>query len=176
VPGRSSILFVFCALLLGPIAGCSKGEKDAQAAKGPLVDYRAQLAPLAAIEKDALDAVTAHTGTRYTDDETLIAALKTTAIPKYRDYVAGLEKVKVDGEPIAAFHSRLIALAKKELAVLERLAGALERGDGSSVLFANQEHRTLAKDRETLLGELPTAAGRVEASAGSPGASGSPNR
>lgn len=143
---RVAILLVLTSLP----AACGKGEKRAAASAETSMDrYRAKLAPLAPLETEALEALAACTGPRYVDDATLLRALNDRAIPRYREYVKALEGV--DAGDAAAMHERLVGLARRELAVLEKLARAVERGDGTAVLYCNREHRLLRAEVEAML-------------------------
>jgi hypothetical protein len=51
----------------------------------------------------------------------------------------------------------VVAVAARELAVLEKLARALERGDGTAVLYANREHRALRGEVDELLASVDRA-------------------
>jgi hypothetical protein len=157
--GNRALCLLGAAALL---AACSRGQSAPRPKEDPaLVAYRAQIAPFAPAEQAALDAIAAHTGDKYTTDGALLAALRDTALPRYREYVAGLAKVAPQEAKLRAFHEQLRALADRELAALERLERAVARGDGTSVLLVNQEHRRLREERTRLLtappGDLATA-------------------
>lgn len=152
-------------LVLAP-AACGKSEKSAAAKVESSMDrYRAKLAPLAPLESEALDALASCTGPRYVDDATILRALHDRAIPRYREYLKGLKQI--DAGDAEAIHKRLIGVAERELAVLERLARALERGDGTAVLYANREHRELRAEADAILSavEAPVT---VNAATGAP--------
>ncbi len=143
-------MVVACALL---VAACGSGGKTSAAARdaGPADAYQAALAPLARIEGEALDAVSAHMGDKFTSDEDLVAALEQKAIPRYREFVAGLEKLSEPVGPRGELHKRLIVLAHAELNALERLAAGVKAGDGNVVLEVNREQRRLAEEIDGLL-------------------------
>ncbi len=142
--------------LLVVVAGCSRGESAARPKEDPaLAAYRAQLAPLAPAEQSAIEAIAAHTGENYTTDAALHAAIRDAALPRYREYVAGLAKIEPQEPKLRAFHAQLRALADRELAALERLERGIARGDGSMVLMVNQEHRRLRDERSRLLTAPP---------------------
>jgi hypothetical protein len=145
-------------LILLALSGCSRGEGSATAATEDPAwkTYRRDLAPLADKERSALAAVAERTGAGYTDDAALLAALRDVALPRYREYVAGLDAVQPpkDAEQI---HARMRELAARELAVLERIERALERRDGTAILAANREHRELRGEIDALLGDLRAA-------------------
>ena len=96
----------------------------------------------------------AQTGGGYKDDATLLAALKDTALPRYREFVAGLRALPPPDGELGELHARLTRLADEELALLERLARAIERGDGTSVLYVNREHARVRAEMEALVNEL----------------------
>jgi hypothetical protein len=152
----SRSLTTFVLIAAGALAACSRGES----ATGPkedraLATYRAELAPLAGDEQAAIDALAAHTGTKYTTDAALHAALRDVALPRYRAYVAGLARVDPQAPNLRDFHRQLRGLADRELAALERLERAIARGDGSAVLLVNREHRLLREERTRLLTAPP---------------------
>ena len=132
-----------------------KSVEAAEKAVDPaLAQYLRRMAELAPKETAALEAVMATTGEKYKDDPTLLAALKDTALPRYREFVEGLRALPPPPGKLTEFHARLIALAEKELALLERLAGAIERGDGTTVLYVNRDHARVREEMEALVKEL----------------------
>ena len=130
------------------VVACSRGQggagggRDAKAPRGPLTpieSYQHELRRLGAAETAALAAVAGATGTAYTDDARLLAALRGTALPRYREFVDGLAAIHPAGADLAAFHDRLLGLSRRELDALTRLEAAVARGDGTAVLLINQE-------------------------------------
>lgn len=113
--------------------------------------YLGGLRPLVALEDQALAAVAAHTGDRYDSDEALLEALREEAIPKYRQFVDGLGKLPPPPGSRAAAHEKLKVLAAAELAALEALADAIERGDGTKVIKINAEQRRLAEELDAVV-------------------------
>jgi hypothetical protein len=116
--------------------------------------YRASLAELIPIETAALDAVAAHTGANYTDDAALLSALRDVAIPKYKEFEAGLAKITPGTPQLTAVHGRLTALAAREREALEQLSAAIGRGDGQAVMLVNEQQRTLRHELDDLVAEL----------------------
>jgi hypothetical protein len=147
---------VLAALLLASCRDDRPGNVQAaeQAVDPALAQYLARLGELSPKEAGAIEAVMAQTGGGYKDDATLLAALKDTALPRYREFVAGLHALPAPGGELGAFHARLAKLADEELALLERLARAIERGDGTQVLFINREHARVRGEMEALVTEL----------------------
>jgi hypothetical protein len=139
-------------MMLVLVAACGSGGKGKASARdaGPSDSYQAGLAPLAKLEGEALEAVAAHMGDKYTSDEDLVAALKNTALPRYRDFVAGLEKLSPPPAK-AELHKRLLTLAHAELTALEHLADGVARGDGNTVLEVNREQQRLTGEIDGLL-------------------------
>lgn len=119
-----------------------------------LAQYLRGIAELSPKESAAIEAVMAQTGGGYKDDATLLAALQGTALPRYREFVAGLRALAPPDGKLRDFHARLVKLADEELALLERLARAIERGDGTAILFINREHARVREEMEQLVGEL----------------------
>jgi hypothetical protein len=136
--------------LLLLLASCGSSKSPARDA-APSDPYVAALAPLAKLEGEALAAVAGHMGDKYTSDEDLVAALRGTAIPRYREFVTGLEQLPAPTGPRAELHKRLLTLARAELSALERLAEGVARGDGNVVLEVNREQRRLSEDIDGLL-------------------------
>jgi hypothetical protein len=143
------------ALVLA-LAACGKsggqgGSSSAAPADPVLAAYRTGLAPLEKLETEALAAVAAHTGDAYTSDEDLLKALKDIAIPRYKDFVTGLEHLAPPPGMRADLHAKLLVLVHSELEALEKLAAALEHGDGNAVLAVNREQRRLADEIDALM-------------------------
>jgi hypothetical protein len=144
------------ALLLGvaAVTACGSGGGPvplavAGAGEAPLDAYRHQLAALAPSETAALAALAAHTGAKYTDDAALLEALRSTALPRYREFVTGLERLQPQ-EAARPLHERLLAAARAELGLLEKLEAAVTRADGTAVLMLNQEQRRLRAELDGL--------------------------
>ena len=89
-------------------------------------------------------------GEKFTSDDDLVRALTSTALPRYRDFVAGLEKLSPPPAR-AELHKHLVALARAELAALERLADGVARGDGNTVLEVNRVQHQLGDEIDGLL-------------------------
>jgi hypothetical protein len=143
-------------LLLVAACGDSKSAPTsssvkAAAAQDPYLRGLAQLEPL---EREALEAVGQQTGAHYTTDEALLAALRQTAIPRYREYLEGLKKLPTPGGEKTPLHQKLVVLAGAELAALEALVVAVEKGDGFAVLEVNREQRRIAEEMERLAAEF----------------------
>lgn len=154
---------VACAATAGAAAAC--GERSGRASQAAaaasavpgdpaLGAYRGALARLAPAETVALEALAATTGERYTDDEALLQALRGTSLPRYREFVAGLERVAAPTPELRDFHARLVEAAREQLGVLERLEAAVARGDGTAVLFVNQEQRRVRARLDALAAEF----------------------
>lgn len=146
------------AILVALCAACSERRGEAVAASGDpaLAAYRADLRRLMADETAALAAVAAHTGASYTDDATLLAALRATAIPRYRAFVAGLERIQPGTADLRAFHDRFLAAARLQLSLLERQESALAAGDATAILFINQEQRRVRAEMDKLVRDFDT--------------------
>jgi hypothetical protein len=146
------------ALLVTTIGGvgCRRGaEAEANGASAATQSYQQALRRLGTEEGAALAAVAGQTGEKYTGDDALLAALRQTALPKYRAFVKGLEAV-TPGEPqLVAYHERLRKLATEELSVLEALEKAVDGGDGVGVLLLNQRQRRLQGEMDALVREFP---------------------
>jgi hypothetical protein len=106
---------------------------------------------LAKLEDEALGAVAAQSGSQYQSDAQLAAALRDVAIPKYRDFVAGLAKLPPPPGERAKLHQRLQVLAAAELHALEALLDAVGRGDGNKVLEVNAEQRRLVAELDAVV-------------------------
>jgi hypothetical protein len=166
-------LAIFAFALAGASApGCGRKAEQGAAVDGldpALATYIDRVAALAPKETAALEAVIAHSGTKYTDDQALLAAVRDTAVPRYREFVAALAAVTPPAGRVRELHARLQKLAADELALLERLQAALEHGDGTAVLFINRAHARAREEMDLLLGELrpasrPTTAARLAGS------------
>jgi hypothetical protein len=144
------VLSVACAL--GAACGGKGDQGGASAARdaGPSDPYLVALAPLAKLEGEALDGLAGHLGDKYTTDDDLAAALTKTAIPRYQEFVAGLAKL-TPPPARAAQHQKLLTLAQRELAALQKLADAVAHGDGNTVLAVNREQRQLGDEIDALL-------------------------
>jgi hypothetical protein len=150
------------ALILALVcAACGHKKGDASTGGGaaaskapatPLEAYKKQLGPLVDGEAAALGAVAAHTGASYTDDAALLAALRDTALPRYRAFADGLAKIEPPPET-AKLHERLLAAAKAELSILERTEQALARGDGTAVLLVNMDQRKVRAELDGVLAD-----------------------
>ena len=160
-------------LALGALeSGCRGGGKDAHAGSAPVVSYREALSALRATETDAIGAIAARTGDRYVGDSSLLGALRDVALPRYREYVAGLRKIPASTPELGAFHARLVELAERQLATLERFEGAITRGDGTAVLLVNQEHLKIRAATGKLLGDFDALVNPPALPGGSPGGPG----
>ncbi|MBI4509454.1 MAG: hypothetical protein HY698_07440 [Deltaproteobacteria bacterium] len=146
---RVSVLF-----LVGCLALACLGDKSKKSDEPALASYRAALAQVQGLEAGALEALFDAMGDRYVDDAVLLAALQAKALPQYRDFVASLAKLVPQRDDVRAFHDRLVALARSELSLLERLADAVERGNGTAILFLNQAQGRVQREMETLLAEF----------------------
>lgn len=183
---RALAVAIVVALAAGA-CGCGKGRGGGQAGGAARADagrkksgdpaldaYLDALAPLARLEDDALAAVAAHTGVRYDSDKALVDALRTTAIPKYREFVAGLDTLPAPPASRQALHDRLKVLAAAELKALERLADAIDKGDGAAVIEVNAEQRRLADELDAVVREW--RGGPAAPPPGAPASSPSPAR
>jgi hypothetical protein len=133
---------------------CGSNESSGAVGKQSPVDvYRRHLAPLSGMEQTALSALDAAMGDRYHDDATLRATLGSTALPSYRQFVAGLEALEPHPD-VAPVHERLLAIARRQLAALEQLDAALAAGNGTAVLLVNRELRLVARERARLAVEI----------------------
>lgn len=140
--------------------GCGKewgraGAAGDGAESAAVREYRKAVVALEPLETAALAAVASRTGDKYTDDAALLQALRDVALPRYREFVAALDGIAPAEPALQRFHARLRSLAAEELSVLERLAGAVERGDGTAVLLLNQEQRRVQAELEALITEFP---------------------
>jgi hypothetical protein len=153
-------------LIVLALLGCHHKAKGTAAAHAPpsdpsLAQYQKDLKPLVQLESDALSAVIQQTGAGYKDEASMLAALDN-AIPRYKQFVDGLAAIHPQGDALSALHVRFQKAAGDELALLGRLEGAIQRGDGTAILLANQDQKKLRTEMDAIVADfqaLPLRAG-----------------
>ncbi len=151
-------------LLALALLSCSSREHPVHEddAHDAALRYRLALASFAVLEASALDPVRAATGATFSDDATLLAVVRV-SLGKYRDFLSKLEVLKVEREDLRGFQGQVVAVSRKELALLERLEKALAHHDGTAVLFLNVEQAKVRAEGDALFARFAPSVARVEA-------------
>lgn len=99
-------------LILSILAGCGTNDDPI---RSDAVRYSESLSSLAGLEVAAGEALRSVIGENFTDDETVDAIVVNLVVPKYQEFLDGLDKITPETEEIAEIHQIFIKGAKEQM-------------------------------------------------------------
>lgn len=108
-------------------------------------------------ELEAIGLYESVSGPNYTDDETMYYTILDEVIPKYRDFIADLEKIEIKTEELAKVHEIYIEAVNIQNSGFLTILTAIEEQDSEKINEANEkltEARKMIREYQTKLDAL----------------------
>lgn len=126
-----------CIIINPPGTKRKPTENENITVKEDLQNYIEAMTPLASLEAEAVGAYDDVSGDNYTDDNTMLDAVKNTVLPKYTSLVNQVKAIDPQTKEVQDVHDLYVQAAETQLSAFHDIIEALEEQDMDIVTRAN---------------------------------------